>query len=1119
MIVANARYTELQRTELRVLVELASEITAHNWSMRTFIHHNILHGLEYLGFEEAIQRGQQLIGARGYLPNELYRTYFRQGRIRPDHVEAALQPLAQDTHVTIGGRRVTHLEVLRAHLVQGISAPAGETLEALFAGAPKRDLLNTPADRLRGVLTLPSVEARMQAAVNGDLAALGHHVTLAGWCDRVLGTQLWARINEVMIKWCAAFLDEGQATWAMPHREETFYRAWKRLAIQDRSCFLLGISDWRQKLADLPDQPEDAILDSLAALGLPNPLWQDYCSLHLAALFGWAGFIKWRAERPEPVSAQWAKAYPMDLVQYLAVRLWYEREFVYKACREDLGIEGTYGAISGYIHREPGAYFLRRERVAGNLPARYARQVDRLRDGWPTRGIEAWQALARRYAADSCDQDHRIALQSAAWRLVALAKALAIESATLLDSAPSDLKTLLDWLEAFPESQHGLRWLMALEAGYQETLLAQLMANARKLKGPKEEEAGVESNRLPVVRPQAQVVFCIDVRSEVYRRHLEEIGHYETLGFPGFFICFIRYRAFGSRHEVESFPVIMKCRNVAREIPRSYHGEILPRHRAGAQLVRTGHTLLHDLKAHVITPYVMVESLGWFYSLPFFGKTLFPVQDKKASAWLKRLFAPRVSTTLTVDKLSKSDAEEMMAAEQRAIIRRALRERLGLHGSQISPELVEASRLWALDEYGSAEPVLGRPSRLLDLSVEKEAAFIEDLREHYRIERGWAAARIDRITQMGLTLDEQAFTVETALRILGLTRIFARLVLLCAHTSTSDNNPFEAALDCGACGGNEGKPNARLFAAMANKAKVREQLAKHGIEIPQDTYFIAGQVDTATDEVELFDLEDVPPTHRKDVSHLLQDLKEMSRLTSQERCSRLPGVGTETEARKSLRKASRHVRVRSADWSQVRPEWGLSRNAAFIIGSRRLTRGLNLEGRTFMNNYSYLDDPTARLLEILMTAPQMVGQWITMEHYFSTVDNDIYGSGSKVYHNVVGRISIMFGTQSDLRIGLAWQTVMNGEQPYHEPMRMLTIVEAPLEPISLLIQRHPVLQHFYDGRWVHLVAVDPEELTFHRYIPKQGWQKLNGPAAGGNWSFYPWHELASSGRTGVKGVE
>jgi len=113
-----------------------------------------------------------------------------------------------------------------------------------------------------------------------------------------------------------------------------------------------------------------------------------------------------------------------------------------------------------------------------------------------------------------------------------------------------------------------------------------------------------------------------------------------------------------------------------------------------------------------------------------------------------------------------------------------------------------------------------------------------------------------------------------------------------------------------------------------------------------------------------------------------------------------------------------------------------------------------------------------------------------MEHYFSTMDNDVYGSGSKIYHNVVGRIGVMSGMQSDLRTGLAWQTVMNGEVPYHEPMRLLTLIEAPRARIEALIHRHEVLQRFYHNGWVHLVAVEREEGALYRYLPTGEWRRV-----------------------------
>ena len=273
---------------------------------------------------------------------------------------------------------------------------------------------------------------------------------------------------------------------------------------------------------------------------------------------------------------------------------------------------------------------------------------------------------------------------------------------------------------------------------------------------------------------------------------------------------------------------------------------------------------------------------------------------------------------------------------------------------------------------------------------------------------------------------------------------------------------------------------------MANNQKVRERLRKVGIDIPQDTHFLAGQMDTTTDAVQLFDLEDVPPTHRADLARLQEDLQEAAELTSQERCARLPDVARPLPGSK----ATAHVGTRSTDWSQVRPEWGLSGNTAFIIARREVTKGLDLGGRVFLHSYDYREDPTNRLLEVLLTAPQVVAQWITMEHYFSTTDNEVYGSGSKVYHNVVGRLGIMSGPWSDLRLGLARQTVMNGSMPYHEPMRLLTIIEAPTERIDKLIARHEVLQHYYHNEWVHLVALDPESGVWYRYHPKGVWNVI-----------------------------
>ena len=238
---------------------------------------------------------------------------------------------------------------------------------------------------------------------------------------------------------------------------------------------------------------------------------------------------------------------------------------------------------------------------------------------------------------------------------------------------------------------------------------------------------------------------------------------------------------------------------------------------------------------------------------------------------------------------------------------------------------------------------------------------------------------------------------------------------------------------------------------MANWPLVREQLARNSIAIPQDTYFIAGQHNTTTDDVELFDLEDLPPTHRKDLLQLVEDLEIAGKHASQERCSRFPELKVSPRASR----AQKEVHRRSSDWSQVRPEWGLSGNAAFIVGRRALTRGIPLNGRVFLHSYDYLQDPHGRLLEVILTGPQLVGQWINMEHYFSAVDPEVYGSGSKIYHNIVGRLGIMI--QGD------------------EPMITPEMIDAALEPLRStscvnLVHRITSQHEFMDPNTIKVVA-------------------------------------------------
>lgn len=1071
--------SELQRMELRSLVNLAGETISYFWPMKTFIYRNPLHGLENLPFHEGVKEGQRVFGGRGYLPNSQYRKYFKRGRISGQALDEALKDVSLHEGITLGGRNLSHPEVLRAVLLHGTGQVAVDVSSGILQSHWNRPGVKDLAGKLRELSSQHGSRDFLQDHAAQDQLDLAANRTLAEWCDQVLGTRVQEQVDRELIKWGGAFLDEGHAPWTMPFRKKNFFGGWKRVAREEATGSLLGIRNWKAKIQNLPDQPEDAILESLSLLDIPKRLWNGYFTLQLSRLSGWTGFIKWRADQ---LNYEWQRAFPIDLVQYMAVRLFYERELVMQCCRDRLGISGTYSSIQSFMTNHPVAYGFCKEFQTQGLPDAL---MDRLDLSVFTREPLDIEEL------DHCDpavisEFQRIRQQQEAdartLMMIHLAGILDVPMKDVLNCDPETLRTLIGWVEQFPESQHGPIWLRAFESSFLKSFVKRISPNLEKLRREDAvEEQSVES------RPLAQAIFCIDARSESFRRHLEEIGGNETFGFAGFFGVPICYQGFASEQQTDQCPVLLKPKHIVREIPRAYQAVDAEKFLMRQQLAKAGNALLEDLKENVITPYVMVEAIGWFYGFKMFGQTMSPRFYKTVMSWLKEPFTIPLNTTLTVDKIGLEEAREMVASQHRAAIYRLLIKQYGKKGAAVPHDQIERLRKLALQQIQPEANGNSELFRLLRWNESDLEKFIRVLRQDFNVNEWDASHRMDRITRTGFTVTEQAHFVETALRIMGFTKTFARLVLLCAHGSTSDNNPYESALDCGACGGNHGLSNARALAVMANKPQVRELLAKKGIVIPPDTHFLPGLHDTTTDEVKLFDLEDVPATHRKDLLRLQQDLREAGEKNSQERLARFPDEPVKKEVDNALARTKR----RSIDWSQVRPEWGLAGHTTFIVGRRLFTQGINLEGRTFLHSYDYAQDPNGKYLEIIMTAPMIVGQWINMEYYFSTVDPEVYGSGSKVYHNVVGRLGVMYGTQSDLCVGLPVQTVYNGEEPYHEPMRLFTIIEAPPQRITAVIERHDFLQRLMKNQWIHLVALDPESMEFFLFQSPKDWKPVH----------------------------
>ena len=316
--------------------------------------------------------------------------------------------------------------------------------------------------------------------------------------------------------------------------------------------------------------------------------------------------------------------------------------------------------------------------------------------------------------------------------------------------------------------------------------LAYEIAGQRKLLGQiSHREPFSRSESQPILRKSVQAVFCIDVRSEVFRRALETVSpRAETFGFAGFFGFPIEYIPLGHDQGTAQCPVLLKpqfrIRETVSEATVSEIQQILDKRLFRKSLGK----LWKSFKTSAVSCFPYVEVAGLSFGI--------------------KLLTDSLGLTRTVVKPGAAGLDQM-------VIRR-----IG--------------------------PLITR-------------------------QRGRLVAN-GPVVETGIALGERIELARKALKGMGLTADFARIVLLCGHGSSTVNNPYGSSLDCGACGGHTGEANARVAARVLNDWEVRAGLIAQGIAIPHDTWFLAAQHDTTTDEVRLFDTGQIPETHAGDLMQL-----------------------------------------------------------------------------------------------------------------------------------------------------------------------------------------------------------------------------------------------------------
>jgi uncharacterized protein YbcC (UPF0753/DUF2309 family) len=501
-------------------------------------------------------------------------------------------------------------------------------------------------------------------------------------------------------------------------------------------------------------------------------------------------------------------------------------------------------------------------------------------------------------------------------------------------------------------------WLKAWEQSWQNQLVKILEIESNASQAAESEDI-----------PDAQLVFCIDTRSELIRRHVESHGNYETFGYAGFFGIAMDYTSLNDGITRKSCPPIVSSAYTVSETAQSDKEENFEAYGKRNELQKFTTYFLNRMKNMLPSAFGYVEGSGIFYGISLFSKTVIP---------------------------------------------RSLYKKNQLKESAYMESMCEPNLQKVIQEGGSD----------------------------------------------GIPLVEKVGIVKSAFDLLGWQK-FAPVIVFAGHGSHSANNPFGSSLDCGACAASPGRHNARALAKLANLPEVRKALAEtHGIFIPEETVFIGAEHNTTTDDIVLFDSE-VKPSHKQRIADLKVNLLKAQKTATEDR------LGSKTDSVSAAQK-------KANNWGETRPEWGLAKNAGFIVGPRNLTKKTNLDSRCFLHSYNWELDSEGTALEGIMQGPMVVTQWINNHYYFSTVDNNAYGGGTKITHNITGKFGVVQGNGGDLKMGLPLQSLFQSDEDmYHQPLRLSVMIQAPIARVSDILSRNSNLKTLLDNEWIYLMVMDP----------------------------------------------
>jgi uncharacterized protein len=618
-----------------------------------FVFLNTLQGLEHLPFDEGLKQGERLFGCNAYLPEADYRAHFEQGRITREDLIAAIKsdlmgrgeaPIDELTNrfelrlaMLEYPLRVGPAEELRWFVAETDAltkirreapAPVAEKLLEETRHWVMRDLLgqqlgdrknaNSSAYNFDDLLehfdskeierwsrntwetfTLQALwrvcRNEVQALPAGEPRP-SHLLRHRDYLLAAIGEDSDALVNELLIRYCAAFTDQGFASWVLPERELGFYRSFLLLYGQSfgpPDAWLQPLPQELQRLQNASLNPHESIAESLQLLGVPRHEWQDYLTASLLSLRGWAGLLlhmEVRGDRvplPVPYGTQ---------IEFVAVKLILDRLALAYVARTEMNYTGP---------------------------------LDQLRS-----------AAAHRIATPPPEIEQR------AFLVFQLAQVLGWTAQRLLQLSRHDWETLVSEIEAFDSVERRRILQQAFEGHYRHQALSAISEHTKH-----------STARVP--KPKYQAVFCIDTREESFRRHFEEIEpQVETFGAAGFFGVPMYYKGATDAYYSTLCPIVVMPKHwVVEEVVYSL-SDAHKRRAKTRRALGSATQQVHLRSRNIASGALLTASLGVLASIPLVARVLFPRLTARIRKTAGKLVEAPPITRLRLERTAETPGPE-----------------------------------------------------------------------------------------------------------------------------------------------------------------------------------------------------------------------------------------------------------------------------------------------------------------------------------------------------------------------------------------------------------------------------------------------------------------------------